>query len=475
MMQQAAKLLLIHGAVLISCAEPAPVPSLTRATFDETITPDKLWLVKFYAPWCGHCKRLAPILEDIASRPEALGDAQIAKVDCTVEKALCTRFEVRGFPSVQLLKDGHVWEHKGPRSKAAIEALLVRMQRPPVRELSSVDELNDALAAAAANQTALFLLGDGAGTADLEARAPGVFDVLRDGFKQTARKLQHKDSFASTSSSAVVKAVLEAGGTAVPTPSGAFVVRAETGEAPSLFEPPSDAQGSLSDAMDEFVGLHRLPRFSVAGASNFYELSSSGKPLCLLVLDPKSVGVPKITRALSDTPGPAADLRALARDPALQKQYVFALLDYGENEEHVRENYFIERDTLPRLVVLQRFSGERAFAVDTPGDATSGAERMRAFTDGVAAGTIRYEYEGFWGIPDRNFRVAKRYLPFLSALDALPKYTLTVIIIVLVCYLVLKLILMGESNFAPVDPYTMYDEPPKRAAPREHKRTAKVD
>ena len=127
------------------------------------------------------------------------------------------------------------------------------------------------------------------------------------------------------------------------------------------------------------------------------------------------------------------------------------------------------------LVVLQRFSGERAFAVDTPGDATSGAERMRAFTDGVAAGTIRYEYEGFWGIPDRNFRVAKRYLPFLSALDALPKYTLTVIIIVLVCYLVLKLILMGESNFAPVDPYTMYDEPPKRAAPREHKRTAKVD
>merc|ERR1719409_272112 len=104
MMQQAAKLLLIHGAVLISCAEPAPVPSLTRATFDETITPDKLWLVKFYAPWCGHCKRLAPILEKVAEATEP-SVARLGKIDCTTEKPLCSRYGVQGFPTLKLLHE----------------------------------------------------------------------------------------------------------------------------------------------------------------------------------------------------------------------------------------------------------------------------------------------------------------------------------------------------------------------------------
>ena len=47
--------------------------------------PDALWLVEFYAPWCGHCKRLAPILDEIADEVEGV---RIGKVDATVETAL---------------------------------------------------------------------------------------------------------------------------------------------------------------------------------------------------------------------------------------------------------------------------------------------------------------------------------------------------------------------------------------------------
>ena len=60
------------------------------------------------APWCGHCKRLAPVLEDIASRPEAMGTAKIGKVDCTSEKALCSRFDVKSFPTLKVMHEGQV-------------------------------------------------------------------------------------------------------------------------------------------------------------------------------------------------------------------------------------------------------------------------------------------------------------------------------------------------------------------------------
>jgi thiol-disulfide isomerase/thioredoxin len=47
-----------------------------------------IWLVKFYAPWCGHCKRLAPTWEELATK--AKGSFNVAKLDCTTEKGMTT-------------------------------------------------------------------------------------------------------------------------------------------------------------------------------------------------------------------------------------------------------------------------------------------------------------------------------------------------------------------------------------------------
>jgi len=89
---------------------------LTQTTFDEQVTKESgNWLIEFYAPWCGHCKRLAPTWEDLAlSNPSF----KVAKVDCTVEKDLATRFGVKGFPTIKLFKDGQteIVDYKGPRT-----------------------------------------------------------------------------------------------------------------------------------------------------------------------------------------------------------------------------------------------------------------------------------------------------------------------------------------------------------------------
>ena len=88
---------------------------LTQASSGAT-TGD--WMVEFYAPWCGHCKNLAPVFEEVAT--ELKGDVNVAKVDAAKERSLGSRFEIKGFPTILFLSHGQVYKYKGKRTKDAL-------------------------------------------------------------------------------------------------------------------------------------------------------------------------------------------------------------------------------------------------------------------------------------------------------------------------------------------------------------------
>jgi thioredoxin 1 len=83
------------------------VTTITSETFDETIKSSSTpVVVDFWAEWCGPCKMIAPILEEIAS--ENAGKVQIAKLNVDDNPELARRFDVMSIPTLIVFKDGEV-------------------------------------------------------------------------------------------------------------------------------------------------------------------------------------------------------------------------------------------------------------------------------------------------------------------------------------------------------------------------------
>ncbi len=91
-------------------------------TFQELIRSGKPVLVDFYATWCGPCKVMTPILDDVK---KAIGDTgSILKVDIDRNPQAASHFSIQGVPTLILFKDGKpVWRQSGVRQKAELVEL----------------------------------------------------------------------------------------------------------------------------------------------------------------------------------------------------------------------------------------------------------------------------------------------------------------------------------------------------------------
>jgi protein disulfide-isomerase A6 len=98
------------------------VIELTDLNFNALVTESNdVWLVEFFAPWCGHCKALAPEWEVAASQLK--GSVKLGAVDATVHTALAQQYGVKGYPTIKVFipgKKNKADDYKGPRESAGI-------------------------------------------------------------------------------------------------------------------------------------------------------------------------------------------------------------------------------------------------------------------------------------------------------------------------------------------------------------------
>ncbi|XP_063235483.1 LOW QUALITY PROTEIN: protein disulfide-isomerase TMX3 [Bacillus rossius redtenbacheri] len=129
-------LLIISAA--ISAGSSSRVLELSDRFLD--VRKDGQWLVMFYAPWCGHCKRLEPVWAQAAQTLHNT-NIRVGRVDCTRFTSVAAEFGISGFPTVLFLKGDESYVFKGDRTKEDIVDFALRLSGPPVQQLTKEESM----------------------------------------------------------------------------------------------------------------------------------------------------------------------------------------------------------------------------------------------------------------------------------------------------------------------------------------------
>jgi protein disulfide isomerase family A protein 3 len=137
------KLLIILALSVLGLVKASDVIELKDSDFEEKAKEHDILLAEFYAPWCGHCKRLAPEYEKAATKLKK-NDPPIAlvKVDCTSEKATCDKHGVSGFPTLKIFRHGELSaDYDGPREADGIVKYMRGQAGASSKELNALTDL----------------------------------------------------------------------------------------------------------------------------------------------------------------------------------------------------------------------------------------------------------------------------------------------------------------------------------------------
>ncbi len=144
------KALALAGLTGLVAAKSAVLDLIPKNFDDVVLKSGKPTLVELFAPWCGHCKNLAPIYEDLAQVFASSGKVQIAKVDADAEMDLGKRFGVQGFPTLKFFdgKSKEPVDYSGGRDLDSLSAFITektgvkakRKVTPPSNIIMLTDE-----------------------------------------------------------------------------------------------------------------------------------------------------------------------------------------------------------------------------------------------------------------------------------------------------------------------------------------------
>jgi protein disulfide-isomerase-like protein len=114
---------------------------LTPETWDDS-TAGKAVFVKFFAPWCGHCKRMKPAWDSLMKSFETSDSVLVADVDCIGDgKPLCDKVGVKGFPTIKYGDPNNLQDYKGGRDEEELDKFAKTLK--PACVVSTLENCSD--------------------------------------------------------------------------------------------------------------------------------------------------------------------------------------------------------------------------------------------------------------------------------------------------------------------------------------------
>jgi len=342
------RLLAVALYALTWVARADDVVVLTDSNFDEFVKENDKVLVEFYAPWCGHCKKLEPEYKKAAAQLKADGSTTVlAKVDATQETAVAKRFEVRGFPTMKYFTGGEASEYGGGRSEATIVSWIKKRELPAVSELADADAI-----ATLSKSDNIVLVGYFAKDSDADKAFRKLADAKRDAF---VFGVVNDEAVAGDKNNSV-EMYREAG--------------AEEGARKFDSVTVSLTGDITEDSIKKFLDEERFPFLDEIGPENYRDYMDRGLPLVWIAIDP------------SDADGKKALLEANKAFAKEQKgKLSFTYVDGVQYEGHV-SNLGIKKS--PGIVIVDNNSNKKYLF---SGDVTSNDDLTKYYSD-YAAGNL---------------------------------------------------------------------------------------
>ncbi|KAJ3977353.1 thioredoxin-like protein [Lentinula raphanica] len=340
--------LAVAFAAYATAQDASDVLTLTASDFSAKVDNEPLILVEFFAPWCGHCKALAPHYEEAATALKEK-DIKVAKVDCVDQADLCQANGIQGYPTLRVYKNGTPSEYQGPRKADGIISYMIKQSLPAVTEitLSNIAEFK-----AADKFVAIAYV-----SSTTDAPAP-AFSALAEA---------HRDDFLfglSTDQDVMAAETV--------TPPAVVVYR-------SFDEPRTTYPYPITDAKVEdfeiWMGDLSIPVIDEVSSDNYAVYASSAKPLAYVFLDPTAADKDEVI----------ASVRPVAEEFKSKVNFVWIdAIKFGDHAKALN----LQEPKWPSFVI-QDLEKQLKYPLDQNKEVTT--ESVKAWTEQYVAGELKPE------------------------------------------------------------------------------------
>uniref|UniRef100_A0A915DFQ4 Thioredoxin domain-containing protein n=1 Tax=Ditylenchus dipsaci TaxID=166011 RepID=A0A915DFQ4_9BILA len=332
------------------------------------------WFVKFYAPWCGHCKRLAPTWEHLG---HALADKNpnihVAKVDCTRFPSVGNQLKVHGYPTIIFFRNGVQIPFEGERKKEVMMQFAEKSAGPVINNFESSKSFYELKKSSHKEPFFVYLNKD--------EKEKASEEYLLNEYKAVSEELFTEVRFYRSSSSFVPIASEQGHSDTYPT-----LIAVKDGNI-HVFDP------SQGQSVGDWIKSERWPLLPRVSSANIYNIAkSSNKKLVLLLIEPEELigAINKSSESgkLYQTFRKAAVLSF--QDPYLKANFQFGVLE----DNSLANNVVMGQLSVPNLIVLNLTSYEFYLSQDQAEQMTE--QSVKIFLENVANGNVSVQGGRAW-------------------------------------------------------------------------------